>query len=256
VGNDPEAIITQIMSSQPKDFSTIGIPTCVWKVVKHMMEKDPDHRYQSMQGVVHDFQYICDLFSRGIKDAPLDWNAGTNDEIFGLILPEKLYGREHELQELENTITGTDRPDILFISGEFGVGKTRLVTEVRKHVTDYLFMKGKYAQDSAAPCSAIVSAVAELVDRTLEENDEIIEKIRSKLLSSLGGPATTLIERIPSVQHILGPKSSRESNHSDSFTTDIITLINCISQGKHLCLILDDLQWYIVFALFLTFIQG
>src|SRR6185369_8138735 len=73
---------------------------------------------------------------------------GQNDYSENLLLTQKLYGREKEVEQLHEAYTRTTAgsPEIVAVSGFSGVGKTSLVNELQKPITlsSGYFISGKY----------------------------------------------------------------------------------------------------------------
>jgi hypothetical protein len=113
----------------------------------HLLEKEPDNRYQTAEGVLYDLQRLRDAQARPATGA---LQVGEHDVPLRLVAPSRLVGRDDEVAALqvafENALAGRCRG--VLVSGAPGVGKTALVDELRAVVTggDGWFVAGKFDQ--------------------------------------------------------------------------------------------------------------
>jgi AAA ATPase domain len=110
-----------------------------------LLEKEPDNRYQTADGLVYDLEQVRDARSR---PAQAVLRVGERDVPMRLLPPSRLAGREEELAALEaafdDALAGRCRG--MLVGGAPGVGKTALVNELRLTVTggDGWFVTGKF----------------------------------------------------------------------------------------------------------------
>src|SRR6202140_5067454 len=104
-------------------------------IILHLLEKEPDNRYQTADGLIYDLQRLRDAQPRPGAAAP---PVGEHDLPVRLLPPSRLVGRDSEVAllraALEGALAGECRA--VLISGGPGVGKTALVDELRPVVTD------------------------------------------------------------------------------------------------------------------------
>ena len=96
---------------------------------------------------------------------------------------------------------------IMLVAGYSGVGKTALVHEVHKPMTEKrgYFAAGKFDQfQRNMPYSAILQAFRSLMRQLLAENEAQIASWREKLLGVLGPNGQVIIDVIPEVELIIG----------------------------------------------------
>lgn len=98
-----------------------------------MLAKTAEERYQTAVGLERDFQRcLKEWENRGrIDEFPL----GEHDKPDRLLIPEKLYGRESEINTLLASfgrVVDGGRPDLVLVSGYSGVGKSSVVNELHK----------------------------------------------------------------------------------------------------------------------------
>src|SRR5262249_11161431 len=100
------------------------IPGAISAIVMKLLAKRPEERYQTAAGLEHDLRRCQTEWEsqRRIDEFPL----GKHDSIDRLLIPEKLYGRQREVETL---LAAFDRivkggvPELLLVSGNPGVGK-------------------------------------------------------------------------------------------------------------------------------------
>ncbi len=215
------------------------IPKAVSDIVMKLMAKNAEDRYQSAWGIKADLECCAQQLAEVglIEPMPL----GLQDVSEQFCIPQKLYGREAEIEVLLaafDRVTGnresgvgnrenhptphtphpttptpyTPHPtpscsQMMLVSGYAGIGKTALVQELFKPITAKhgYFIWGKFDQfGHNIPYSAIVDALQKLVQQLLGEPNEQVEVWRSRLLTALGSNGQIIIDVIPEVEFIIG----------------------------------------------------
>ncbi|MDB9787059.1 AAA family ATPase, partial [Bacteriovoracaceae bacterium] len=97
------------------------------KIIQTLMAKESDDRYQSTEGILYDIK----IAEQGIENVPSDFNIKSKDVSYVLTRPHKLYGRDNEIDQLDQILNHTlaGEPRIVSIAAESGMGKTSLVKE-------------------------------------------------------------------------------------------------------------------------------
>ena len=115
----------------------------------------------------------------------------TRDITDRFLIPEKLYGRETEVDQLlaafERVSTGS--AEMMLVAGFSGIGKTAVVNEVHKPIARQrgYFIKGKYDQFGRnIPFSAFVQAFRELMGQLLSESDAQLQTWKTRILTAVG----------------------------------------------------------------------
>ena len=144
---DPLALIHDHLARIPVAPAEINpaIPASLSQIIVHLLEKEPDYRYQTADGLLFDLQRL-----RG-ADAPAEgFRVGGHDLPLRLLPPSRLVGRDKEIAALETAFhearVGWCR--VVLVAGAAGVGKTALVDQLRPVVTgsDGWFVAGKFDQ--------------------------------------------------------------------------------------------------------------
>ncbi len=107
------------------------VPAPVSAVVMKLLAKTAEERYQTAAGLEADLRRCLGAWEAHgrIDDFPL----GKHDIPDRLLIPEKLYGREHEIDVLSaafDRVVTTGRPQMLLVSGYSGIGKSAIVNEL------------------------------------------------------------------------------------------------------------------------------
>jgi PAS domain S-box-containing protein len=229
------------------------IPQPVSNLILKLMAKNAEDRYQSAWGIKADLERCAQqLAEMGQINAI---SLGLQDVSEQFRIPQKLYGREAEIEALWvafDRVAGSKAVrEMMLVSGYAGVGKTALVQELSKPITAKhgYFIWGKFDQFRRnIPYSAIVDALQKLVQQLLGEPNEQVEVWRSRLLSALGNNGQIIIDVIPEVEFIIGKQppvpevGATEAQNRFNLTFQRFVRTFC-SKEHPLVIFLDDLQW-------------
>lgn len=124
------------------------IPEVIADIVMKLMAKNAEDRYQSALGLKYDLENC--LYQLKENGKIINFEIGQRDICDKFIIPEKLYGREEEIQVLLNTFERVSggSSELILVAGFSGIGKTAVVNEVHKPIVkkNGYFIKGKYDQ--------------------------------------------------------------------------------------------------------------
>nr|WP_199333511.1 AAA family ATPase [Oculatella sp. FACHB-28] len=230
------------------------------------MAKNAEDRYQSAWGIKADLERCAQQLAETGQINTL--SLGLQDVSEQFRIPQKLYGREAEIEALWvafDRVTGNRESgagnrekhptpscsEMMLVSGYSGIGKTALVQELHKPITAKhgYFISGKFDQFGRnIPYSAIVDALQKLVQQLLGEPNEQVEVWRSRLLTALGSNGQIIIDVIPEVEFIIGkqppvPKvGATEAQNRFNLTFQRFVRAFCAKEHP-LVIFLDDLQW-------------
>lgn len=250
---DPLEIIHAHMAVNPKRPETVDetIPGALSDIVMKLLSKNADDRYQSAYSLRADLEQCHKYFEEGVLNKA--FKLGTKHTHQRFILPQKLYGREKELQQLSSSLShiGENQPQMVLIHGEPGVGKSALVKEIQKDLTGKgaIFISGKFDQyQRNIPYYAIQKALTEWVRIILTENEETLQEWKNIILDSTEDLGQLIINLIPEIEIIIGSQPDiPELNGQEAqnrFNYVIGQFINAISRkDSPLLIFIDDLQW-------------
>ncbi len=227
------------------------LPLILCQLVEQLIAKDPDDRYRSAVGLIHDLRQIEDHLRRGQSTDELTLSGVDISTRFHL--PDRLFGRESELAELERSlgVAADGVTSVLLVGGFSGIGKSRLIEELRpsvNHLRGYQAV-GKIDQMNRGSAShAVIAALRDLVRQLLAENNQRVAQLKGELIASLGAGAAMLVESVPELGAILGPLDPAPKldslNERNVFNQLISSFLTTVATVEHpLVLVLDDLQW-------------
>ncbi|QHG17998.1 AAA family ATPase [Nostoc sp. ATCC 53789] len=250
---DPLELVYSHIAVQPINPQLLNptLPNAISEIVLKLMAKNAEDRYQSSIGLLADLELCLNqLKSQGIIT---DFVPGRLDVLSQLLIPQKLYGRESQVNELlaafERVTSGTS--EMMLVSGYSGIGKSVLVNEVNKPITrrQGYFISGKFDQlKRNIPYASLIQAFAYLMRYLLTENNEKIETWREKILSALGTNGKVITDVIPEVELIIGTQPDvaqiGATESQNRFNRVFKEFIQVFTQKEHpLVIFLDDLQW-------------
>ncbi|MBW4495943.1 MAG: AAA family ATPase, partial [Oscillatoria princeps RMCB-10] len=185
------------------------IPQTVSEIVLKLMAKNAEDRYQSARGLVADLE---ECLRQWLAKTQIDpFQLGLHDISDRFQIPQKLYGREKEVETLMAAIEQVSygAREMMLVSGYSGIGKSALVQEVYKPLTKQrgYFITGKFDQfQRNIPYASLIQAFRSLAQQLLTETEAQIASWREKLQAALGANGQVIVEVIPEVELIIGPQ--------------------------------------------------
>jgi signal transduction histidine kinase len=223
-----------------------AIPGPLSEIIMHLLEKEPDNRYQTADGVIYDLERLLDA-----PAGPAARRVGEHDVPLRLLPPSRLVGRDDEVAALraafEDALAG--RCCGVLVSGAPGVGKTALVEELRPVVTgrDGWFVAGKFDQYRRdLEFDAVHQAFRALGRLLLAEPENELAKVRARILETVGANAGLLTAAVPEFGALLAvPPDAGDPLTAQVRTQRVgIAVLRAVaSWNRPLVLFVDDLQW-------------
>ncbi|MCP4136967.1 MAG: AAA family ATPase [bacterium] len=235
----------------PPHTENPNIPETVSNIVIKLLAKAAEDRYQSISGLKSDLEKCSGMLKTGKKIEAIE--IGKNDIPEWFHIPEKLYGREKEVETLfdEFSIAANEGFRMIFFAGPPGIGKSFLINEIQRPLVkkNGFFISGKFEQyKQNIPYSSFIQAFQDLIHQLLTGSDETIALWKESILSSLGANGQIILDVIPDLKLIIGlqqpvpelPSSENQNRFNFVFRNFIKTLAG---KDHPLVLFLDDLQW-------------
>ena len=227
-----------------------SIPHMVSVIVAKLLSKAPEDRYAHILRLKKDLEKCAEQW---LTKQQIDiFELGQHDIQDKLQLSHKLYGRAVQVNSLltifEKINQGSSQ--LMLISGYPGIGKTSLVNEIHKPITQQrgFFISGKFDQLKRSPYSAVVEAFRSIIKQLLAEPELKLNQYKQHLLKRLSNNGQIIIDVLPEVALIIGPQPTvPELNPQEAqnrFNLTFLNFVQVFAQADHpLVLFLDDLQW-------------
>lgn len=223
-----------------------NLPAPLAGLVMHLLEKQPENRYQSTEGLLTDLR----LIEQGVDDT---FVVGRHETHERFVIASTLVGRSRELKSLgdayDRACLGSN--ECVLIGGPAGIGKSVLVHELQRTmaVRRGAFVAGKFdALAHISPYAALATALRTLINQTLGAPERELEMWRTTVCAAVGGSGQLLVELIPELEVLLGPQppvpAMPPTESANRFHNVLRAfMISLAREDRPLTVFLDDLQW-------------
>ncbi|WP_027778717.1 AAA family ATPase [Paraburkholderia caledonica] len=229
-----------------------GLPAPVGDVVERLLAKTAEQRYQTAGGVRADLQRCLSAWEADGEIPP--FALGKHDASDRLMIPEKLYGRESEIDALLaafNRVVTFGDAQVVLVSGYAGIGKTSVVNELHKALVSSRgrFASGKFDQFRRdTPYVPLAQAFQSLVRDLLNKTDTELERWRRELTEALVPNGQLMVGLIPELALIIGEQppvpALPPQDARNRFHIVFRRLLGVFARPEHpLALFIDDMQW-------------
>jgi predicted ATPase len=168
-------------------------------------------------------------------------------------VPQKLYGRELEVERLLRTFerVARGRAELMLVSGPSGVGKSALVHEIHKPVLARrgYFIAGKFDQlHRDKPCASLIVAFGRPHPPAPHRERGAPGDLAPAPARGGGDSGQALTEVMPEIELVIGPQPSVPALPLAQTQTRFHHVFQrfvraCAAEGHPLAIFLDDLQW-------------
>ncbi|MBO3458900.1 trifunctional serine/threonine-protein kinase/ATP-binding protein/sensor histidine kinase [Aetokthonos hydrillicola Thurmond2011] len=251
--DDPLELVYCHIARQPVDIKELNpdVPSAISAIVCKLMAKNAEDRYQTAKGLLADLELCSEQLRTTGKTT--GFIPGRLDILSQLLIPQKLYGRETQVNSLLKAFERVSQGsrELILVSGYSGIGKSSVVNEINKPITRAkgFFISGKFDQfQRNIPYAPLIQAFSGLMRQLLTENTTQLEKWRSKILATVGSNGQVIIDVIPQVELIIGKQPQvvqlGAAESQNRFNRVFSEFIRVFTQKEHpLVIFLDDLQW-------------
>ncbi|PTL81382.1 ATP-binding sensor histidine kinase [Vitiosangium sp. GDMCC 1.1324] len=252
VSADPVELIHAHLARPPVPPEQLkpSIPQVLSDIVLKLLAKMPEERYQSAEALELDLREAQRQWQASGTIAP--FTLAWHDLAQELVLPDKLYGREHELAwlcgALKRVTAGPS--EVVLVTGDAGSGKSSLVHDMQGRCEGRArFLFGKFDQlHGNLPHASLVEALRGLVRGLLQEPPAAVLSWRQRLQDALGSSASAMTRFIPELVQLLGEQPASAplgiSETEGRFQLSLQALIQVFATHESpLVLFMDDLQW-------------
>ena len=227
------------------------VPEQLSRIVMRLLAKEAPDRYQTAAGLARDLERCERDWLASCTIEPFD--PGLHDVSDRFLIPQKLYGRDREMDRLVQAFArACDGASLLVVvSGPSGTGKTSLIAELCRSIVRErgTFASGKFDQVvRETPYGALVQAIRSLVWQVLTESEDRLASWRERLSAALGAGASVLAEVVPDLEFVLGrlptPPRVEPVEAQNRLRLAFENFIGTMAGAGHpLVVFLDDLQW-------------
>jgi PAS domain S-box-containing protein len=236
----------------PPTERVASVPGPLSAIVTKLLAKTPEERYQTAAGVEADLRCCLAEWETTGRIGP--FLLGAHDASGRLLIPEKLYGREREIEALIaafDQVVAQGTTEFVLLSGYSGIGKSSVVHELHKVLVPPrgLFASGKFDQyKRGIPYATVGQAFRSVVRSLLTQSEEELGRWRHSLREALGPNGQLMVNLVPELELVIGKQSpvadSPPQDAQNRFQTVFRRFLAVFARKEHpLALFLDDLQW-------------
>ncbi|MBU0573665.1 MAG: AAA family ATPase, partial [Candidatus Margulisbacteria bacterium] len=247
-----EELMHQQIASVPRSLKAIkqDIPRSLDRIILKLLNKEISQRYQTEGGLLEDIKYFKEMLQKGKQDE--EFELGLKDVSNRLSYHAGFVGRKAELGDLKQKVDGLalNRPANVLVEGEIGIGKSRLLKELKKYCDEkgYLFLEGTnslYSQGVA------YSAISEIINTFIRfarmlgaaEKDTWIRSV----VESVGEMGGILARIAPGMEELIGRQPALRELDVEKERYRLLVAMSSFFLGlagqKPLVVHFDDWQW-------------
>lgn len=229
-----------------------AVPETLSAIILKLLSKNAEERYQTAAGLEADLRRC--LLEWELHGYIHPFPLGMDDSSDRLLIAEKLYGREREVETLVaafDRVVTLGAAEFVLVSGYSGIGKSSVVNELHKVLVPPrgLFAAGKFDQYKRdVPYATLAQAFQTMVRQILVKGEEEVDRWRRGLLEALGPNGQLVVNLIPELEFIIGKQPSVSELPAQEargrFQLVFRRFLSAFATADHpLALFLDDLQW-------------
>lgn len=229
----------------PPESIDPSVPAILSGIVMKLMEKDPDSRYQSANGLILDINRVI--------QGETEFIPGSMDCRQRLTYRTKLVGREKEMERIIDLLNeaGHGKGGICLIGGEAGSGKSRLLDEFRDYAgkRNIMLIGGRCLNHiNKSPYQPFIDALDEYLLKLENSEDPAVKTETERVREHHEEWGEILVRLNPRMRRIFGETKTLAPLEPERETQRFLTVMsgffcNLAAADNGFVLALDDLQW-------------
>jgi len=246
-GNTVGTILFEQMTAPVPELRQLGVsvPRAFDELLQRLLRKDPRDRYQSADAVLADLEAIAAGVSRGGENPAVV--IGSRDRRVTLVEPA-FVARMGELEKLDEQLqnAGAGRGGLVFLEGESGSGKSRLLTEAAYRASHHGMraFRGLATVEIAQNPLRVLDGIVERVLAEAGAEHGRAEELRERIGVYCEAVSAALPQLASLLQTEMREDSAPEAAGEVRTVQALIRFLQSLGSAERPALIiLDDCQW-------------
>jgi two-component system sensor kinase len=246
-GNSVNAVLLEHMTARVPELRNLGleIPRAFDELIQRLLRKDPRDRYQSAEAVLGDLEAIARAVDEGEVEPRVV--IGSCD-LRGTLTEPSFVARAGELEQLDGQMEQARAgwPGLVFLEGESGCGKTRLLSEMAQRGArkGLWLLRGQGSSEVGQRPFQMLDGIVDEFVSAARSDPALAERVRERLLAH----RDALIAVMPSLAAGLDWKSAKsmapEAFREVRSTRALCDFLDALGTKQRPALVvLDDCQW-------------
>ncbi len=243
-GRDRLEELHAVIARQP---APLPVDATLNALLARLLAKDAHDRYQTAAGVLDDLERVMEAVERGGSLGSIE--LGLRDRAERLVLPDGLFGRDHERAALLSAYAAADagQCQVVLVTGPAGSGKSKLIAEVRQSADSLIWGKFDRA-DGGSPHAALGRALDAALTRALGLADDRLQALRGRVIELVGADISALKPLVPRLSLLVGAIPDEAVFEPEAallrLHRAIAALVRALCPAvQPVVLVIDDLQW-------------
>ena len=244
--SDPLELIHFQIARTPPTLKEVNPNTPLWlsEITNKLLSKQPEQRYQSARSIYTDIESGRLLWEQNSETS--SFPLARNDKRGQMSLPKRLYGREEQLDTVNELLDSIKKGSTILarVHGMQGMGKARFADTVCANISE---RQGLYCcagpLDDTVGGEIIQSLVRALYRRTLSLPDDKTREIRARLNRIPETQRERFVSVVPELAHFLEAPVNPDLQAGSSNASQILRTLMQIFSPTPVVVILDHADY-------------